>query len=53
MTATTLIRAQQDTGIPRRPLALRRREGLSLGRQGVRYAIEEMTEQRVLTLKLD
>jgi len=24
-----------------------------LGREGVRYAIEEMTEQRVLTLKLD
>jgi len=24
-----------------------------LGREGVRYAIEEMTERRVLTLKLD
>jgi acyl-CoA reductase-like NAD-dependent aldehyde dehydrogenase len=28
-------------------------KGSGLGREGVRYAIEEMTELRVLTLKLD
>ena len=28
-------------------------KGSGLGREGVRYAIEEMTERRVLTLKLD
>jgi glyceraldehyde-3-phosphate dehydrogenase (NADP+) len=28
-------------------------KGSGLGREGVRYAIDEMTEQRVLTLKLD
>jgi len=41
------IRASAWIGCPTR------RQGSGLGREGVRYAIEEMTELRVLTLKLD
>jgi len=44
---------QRHSRIPRRPPAYGGAKASGLGREGVRYAIEEMTERRVLTLKLD
>ena len=36
--------------LPHRPHALRRREGFRDGREGIRYAIEEMTEPKLLVI---
>ena len=41
---------ERRVGLAHRPHAVRRREGLGLGREGPRYAIEEMTEQKIVVI---
>ena len=42
---------QRRAELPRRQHAVRRRQGSGLGREGIRYAIEDMTEIRLMVMR--
>jgi glyceraldehyde-3-phosphate dehydrogenase (NADP+) len=41
---------ERRVGVPGRPDAVRRLEGLGFGREGLQYAMDEMTEPRIMVL---